>query len=83
MSHSKLPVNLFEVVSKTQPRSISCCMSCVEAVQTCLYSADFASDNYVGAPEGNDIHDAIRTSTCWLLPFSTPADYIHLLRHYT
>ena len=83
MSHSKLPVNLFEVVSKTQPRSISCCMSCVEVIQTCLYSADFASDNYVGTPEGNDIHDAICTSTCWLLPFSNPADYIHLLRHYT
>ena len=44
-------------------------------------SADFVSDNYVDAPEGNDIHDVIRTPTCWLLPFPSPTDYIHLLRH--
>ena len=50
---------LIKSVSKMQPGNISCCMSCVEAVQTCLSAsaADVASDNYIGTPVGNDIHD--------------------------
>ena len=43
-------------------------------------AADFASDNYIGTPAGNNIHDATNS---YLLtpPHSLPHQLIHLLRH--